>query len=552
MEERKKAVLYARFSSDNQKNESIDFQIRAIKECATRENVDIIETYIDRAKSATTDKRPDFQRMIKDSEDGDFEIVYVFKLDRFARSKYDSVFYKRKLLKNGAKVVSVTEYLDDSPESVILESVLEGMADYYSKNLSNLVNRGMYEGGLKCIHMGGSAPLGLTVEKETRKYIINEEEAKAVKLIFEKYLQGYTVISIITELNSRGFKTKKGAIFGSNSIRNIIKNEKYCGTYIFNKSAAKDAFGKRNNNKTKDEKDIIRVKGAIPSIISEDDYNKAQALMETRRNGGQGRQKAKEIYLLSGGIIKCSCGHAMYGNRRKPKGKPLYVSYRCGDRHKKGVNSECKTPEIRKEYIEDYVLTELENFLVNDNTASNIVDNVNRYVDQESNVYREKLSYIEKELSTIEEGIGNIIKAIMSGFSAEELQAKLDELKKEKVSLELEKSKYSKEVTAPKVDVQTVREKLNSLKEYIKTKNLPECKKLIKNVIQEVTIYQNHVEVKLNMVSFVFEDLEAGKIIKKERKDLYVKNSHDHYFSFLRDRGYKYSREVSQYGVINM
>lgn len=549
METRKKAVLYARFSSENQKNESIDFQIRAIKECAKRDNVDIIETYIDRAKSATTDKRPDFQRMIKDSKGGNFEIVYVFKLDRFARSKYDSVFYKRDLLKNGVKVVSVTEQLDDSPESVILESVLEGMADYYSKNLSNLVNRGMYEGGLKCIHMGGSAPLGLDVEKETRKYIINEEEAKAVRLIFEKYLQGYTVISIITELNSRGFKTKKGASFGSNSIRNIIKNEKYCGTYVFNKSASKDAFGKRNNNKTKDEKDIIRVKGAIPAIISEDDYNRAQALMETRKHGRQGRQKAKEIYLLSG-IIKCSCGHAMYGNRRKPKGKPLYVSYRCGARHKKGVNSECKTPEIRKEYIEDYVLTELENFLVNDDTASNIVDNVNRYVDQESNVYREKLTYIEKELATIDRQTANIVEAIMNGFSSEELKSKLDELKKQKTTLELEKGKYSKEVTAPKVDVQTVREKLNNLKEYIKTRNLPECKKLIKDFVNSVNIYDDHVEVKLNMVSFVFEDLEAGEKIKKKRKDLYVKHSHDHYFSFLRDRGYKYNREVSQYGII--
>ena len=548
MNKKTKAVIYARFSSENQRDESIDAQIRAIQEYAKRNDIEIIEIYTDRARSATSDKRPDFQRMVKDSEKENFDMVIVHKLDRFSRDKYDSVYYKKRFLKNGVKVVSVTEQLDDSPESVILESVLEGMADYYSKNLAREAMKGMKETAYKCQHTGGTPPLGYDVDKETRKYIINKKEAKAVKLIFEKYLQGHTVMSIVEELNDTGYKTKKDVFFGTNSIRSIIKNEKYCGTFVFNKSSSKDAFGRRNNHKTKDEKDIIRIKGGMPSIISEGDYEKAQSLMESKRNGRGGRQKAKEIYLLSG-IIKCKCGHAMYGNRRKPKGKPLYVSYRCGARHKKGVSSECKTPEIRKEYIEDYVLTELENFLVNDETASSIVDRVNKYVDQENHVYREKLSYIEKEIATIDGQIGNIIKAVMDGFSSEELKTKLDELKKEKVRLEIEKIKYSKEVTTPEIDVKIVREKLNHLREYVKTRNLPECRKLIKDFVKEVIVYEDHVEVKLNMVSFVFKDLESGEKIKKKREDLYVKNSHSHYYSFLRDRGYEYSREVSHYGV---
>ncbi|GLI56421.1 recombinase RecD [Propionigenium maris DSM 9537] len=547
MEKKIRGIAYARYSSENQKNESIDFQLRAINDYAKSHNIEVVETYIDRAKSATTDKRPDFQRMIRESEKGEFEVLLLFRLDRFSRDKYDAVFYKKKLLKNGVKVVSVTEQLSDNPESVILESVLEGMADYYSKNLSNLVTRGMLEQSRKAIHIGGKPPLGYDVDKETRKYVINEEEAKSIRIIFEKYLQGHTVMSIVEELNGRGYKTKKGVSFGTNSIRGIIKNEKYCGTFVFNKSASKDAFGRRNNHKTKDEKDIIRVKGGMPAIISEEDYKKAQALMATRKHG-QGRQKAKEIYLLSG-IIKCDCGHAMYGNRRKPKGKPLYISYRCGARHKKGAASECKTPEIRKEYIEDYVLTELENFLVNNETASSIVERVNEYVDQENNVYREKLSYIEKEISTLDGQIGNIIKAIMDGFAQEEFKVKLEELKKEKTRLKLEKSKYSKEVIAPNIDIQTVREKLNHLKGYVKTRNLPECRKLIKDFVKEVIVYESHVEVKLNVASFVFEGLKSGEQIKKKRDDLYVKNSQACYYKFLRERGYKYSREASQYGL---
>lgn len=556
MGSKRKAVIYARFSSENQRDESIDAQVRAIEEYAKRNDIEIIATYIDRARSATSDKRPDFQRMVKDSENGNFDMVIVHKLDRFSRDKYDSVYYKKKLLKNGVKVVSVMEQLDDSPESVILESVLEGMADYYSKNLAREALKGMKETAYKCQHTGGTPPLGYNVDKETRKYIINEEEAKSIRIIFEKYLQGHTVMSIVRELNERGYKTKKGVAFGTNSIRGIIKNEKYCGTFVFNKSASKDAFGRRNNHKIKDEKDIIKIKGGIPAIISDEDYNKAQAIMETRKKGGQGRQKSKECYLLSG-IIYCSCGAAMYGNRRKPKGKPLYVSYRCKNRHKKagvfideqGNKNECKTPEIRKEYIEDYVLTELETFLVNDTTASSIVENVNKYVDQENNVYREKLRYVEKELNTIEGQISNIIKAIMDGFAQEEFKVKLEELKDEKNRLEQEKSKYSKEVTAPKIDVKTVREKLNDLKEYVKTRNLPECKKLIKDFVECVIIKKDRVEIKLNTVSFVFDGLEAGEEIKKKREDLYVKNSGDCYHTFLREKGYKYSREVSTYGL---
>jgi site-specific DNA recombinase len=547
MNKKTKAVIYARFSSENQRDESIDAQIRAIQEYAKRNNIEIIEIYTDRARSATSDKRPDFQRMVKDSEKENFDMVIVHKLDRFSRDKYDSVYYKKRHLKNGVKVVSVTEQLDDSPESVILESVLEGMADYYSKNLAREAMKGMKETAYKCQHTGGTPPLGYDVDKETRKYIINPNEAEAVKLIFEKYLQGHTVMSIVNELNDRGYRTKKGVLFGTNSIRSIIKNEKYCGTFVFNKSASKDAFGRRNGSKTKDDKDIIKIKGGVPAIVTEDDYNRAQSLMESKMNGKGGRQKAKEIYLLSG-IIKCKCGHAMYGNRRKPKGKPLYVSYRCGARHKKGVNSDCKTPEIRKEYIEDYVLTELENFLVNDEVASSIVENVNKYVDQENNVYKEKLSYIKKEVTTIDGQIGNIIKAVMDGFSSEELKTKLDELKKEKGRLEIEKIKYSKEVTAPEIDVKTVREKLNHLREYVKTRNLPECRKLIKDFVKEVIVYEDHVEVKLNMVSFVFEGLDEGDKIKKKREDLYVKNSQACYHRFLREKGYEYSREESNYG----
>ena len=185
-----KVALYARFSSDNQRSESIDAQIRAMKAYCKQHNFVIINTYIDEAKSATTDRRPAFQQMIADSSNHTFDILLVHKLDRFARNRYDSAVYKRELKKNGVLVYSVLENLDNSPESIMMEAVLEGMSEYYSQNLSREVMKGMRENALQCKHTGGIPPLGYDLDEEKR-LIINPHEAEAVKLIFDLYYQGY-------------------------------------------------------------------------------------------------------------------------------------------------------------------------------------------------------------------------------------------------------------------------------------------------------------------------------------------------------------------------
>lgn len=156
----KRAVAYARFSSSMQREESIDAQIRAIQDYAQRQGYVLVNTYIDRAVSATSDKRPEFQNMIADAASNSFEAVIVHKLDRFARSRYDSAHYKYQLKRHGVSVLSVSENLDDSPESVVLEAVLEGMAEYYSKNLAREVEKGKQENARKGHHVGGTPPLG--------------------------------------------------------------------------------------------------------------------------------------------------------------------------------------------------------------------------------------------------------------------------------------------------------------------------------------------------------------------------------------------------------
>jgi len=126
----KNAVGYYRYSSDNQREESIEAQMRAVKDYAERNGYIIVEEYIDRKTTGTTDHRPEFQRMISDSAKAGFSVVLVHKLDRFARNRNDSIVNKVTLKRHGVSVISVTEPLDGSPESIILESVLEAMAEY--------------------------------------------------------------------------------------------------------------------------------------------------------------------------------------------------------------------------------------------------------------------------------------------------------------------------------------------------------------------------------------------------------------------------------------
>lgn len=205
-----RAALYARFSSDNQRSESIDAQIRAMTAYCTQHRISIVDTYVDEAKSATTDRRPSFQQMIADSVSHRFNIVLVHKLDRFARNRYDSAVYKRELKKNGVSVYSVLENLDDSPESIMMESVLEGMSEYYSQNLAREVMKGMRETALQCKHTGGKPPLGYDVDPVTRKLVINPQEAEAVRLIFSMYSVGCGYSEVIDALYEAGYKTKKG------------------------------------------------------------------------------------------------------------------------------------------------------------------------------------------------------------------------------------------------------------------------------------------------------------------------------------------------------
>jgi site-specific DNA recombinase len=488
----KVGVIYARFSSTNQRDESIDAQVRACTEYAKHNGIEIVKVYADHAKTGTNSDREQFQQMIKDAEKGQFKYLIIHKLDRFSRSKYDSVVYKHKLKISGVILLSVLEKLDGSLESGVLESLLETIAQYSSENLAREVMKGMKESAYACTHLGGMPPLGYDVDPQTHKYIINEIEAKTIRVIFEKYSDGLGYSQLLAYLNERGYKTKNGNAFGKNSLNSILKNEKYVGRFIFNKKLEKDVSGKRNPQmKPRDE--WIIVENGLPAIIDEDTFNKVQAkLTQNLKNGG--KHKAKEIYLLSG-LIECGeCGSSVYCNKRYcGRGKSKYASYRCSNR---AQHKGCTNKEIRREYLDNYVLDELYNKLFNDKSIRKLSAMLNEY-------NRRKAMETNGELDSAKDGLAEVIKKIStiihlvseSGIEISTVKDELKQLEERKQALEAYIQEITVTTTVSLITEDMIFDLISQSKEFVKTKNISECRGFIENYIEKVKLYHERVEV---------------------------------------------------------
>ena len=494
----KKAVVYARFSSDNQREESIDAQLRATEEYAKRNQMVIVERYIDRAKSATTDKRPEFQRMMADSAKGLFEVVIVHKLDRFSRDKYDSATYKRKLKKHGIILCSVTENLDGSPESVILESLLEGMAEYYSRNLAREVMKGMRENAHQCKHTGGLPPLGYDVDPLTKKYVVNEQEAPAVRLIFQMYLDGFGYDQIVDELNRRCYRSKLGRPIGKGSIHDILRNEKYSGVYVFNRSAAKDYEGKRNNHLSKADDDVIRVPGGMPAIIDFEDFAKAKEKMLSNKKR-PGAYKAKEHYLLSGLIVCGECleregkAYSMMGNvKHSGRDKRKHVTYRCSNRENA---KQCNNKELRREYIEEFVLEQLEKRIFSEKAIPKLVKQLNEFRSKQSQESSGEIQRLTVLVADLSKQSSNLVHAIAQGCGESLLLGKLQELEERKIQAETALANLTKCQAEEPIDETILRRVLGQFRQYVKERNILDVKKFISNYIKQVIVYKDHVVV---------------------------------------------------------
>ena len=401
------AVIYARYSSDNQREESIEGQIRECTAYAEKNGITIVKHYIDRAISAKTDNRPEFQQMIKDSDKKLFDIVLVWKLDRFARNRYDSARYKTQLKKNGVKLMSATEVISEGPEGIILESVLEGYAEYYSADLAEKVVRGQTENILKGRCNGGRGTFGYTLDSE-RKFHIDPLTSPFVLESFRKYNEGSTMKEIRDWLNENGIKNPVGGAFTYNSVEHMLKNWRYIGELKF--------------------RDVV-VPDAIPPIIPLELFEDVQEKIAKNKKA-PARRKAEDDYLLTTKLFCGYCGALMFGESGTSRTGEVHRYYKCATAKK---HKGCKKKTVRKEWLEDLVVNETMKMIRDDDCIRSIVDAVMILQEQENTV----LPLLEKQMKDIERGIENLLNAIQEGILTSSTKGRLEKLEAQQKELEI-------------------------------------------------------------------------------------------------------------------
>lgn len=485
-------VAYARFSSDNQREESIDAQLRAIREYCERKEYVLVDTYIDEAESAMTDDRPSFLRMIDDAENATWSVVLVHKLDRFSRNRYDSAIYKRKLKDYGIRVESVLEHLDDSPESVILESVLEGMAEYYSLNLGREVKKGHRENALKCMHNGGRTPYGFAVASDGT-YTINEHEAEAVRKLYELITHGYTLQQAADTLTNQGYCRRDGSPFDMISLSRMLHNEKYAGTYIFNRRKEIKRNGKTVQIQNP-ESEIIRIEGGMPAIVTRELFDEVQRIMKRRsKMGDKVSRRAREVYLLQGIFYCGNCGSSMVGTRRTDhRYNKDRIVYECGGRRKH--RTDCRLRAINRDYIEDIVIDYVEQNILSDDAMGKVKELILETVkDMEKNIPT-SLDALNKELAETKAAQSKLIDAITSGIDISSVKDRLVELEDKKNSLtarieELDSQKQAADsMRGARLDAH--------LEDYRNIRSQPRArqKEVLHKFVNRVTIYDNDID----------------------------------------------------------
>ena len=414
-----KAVIYARYSSDNQREESIEGQLRDCMQYAEYNDIQVVDSYIDRAMSAKTDNRPNFQQMIKDSAKRLFDVIIVWKLDRFARNRFDSAYYKNILKKNGVRVISAKESISEGAEGIILESVLEGYAEYYSVELAEKVNRGMTDNALKAMSNGGITPLGYYLDDEQHLQI-DEKKAPFLREIFQRYADGEMIKTIIDDMNARGvgitvrMKKKAGKKayekpLGYNNVRRMLSNRKYIGEYRF--------------------KDIV-IEDAIPAIIDKDLFEKVQKRIAVNTRA-PAIHKAEDEYLLTTHLFCGKCKAMMIGDSGKGKKGTVYHYYKCVNTKKRHT---CDKKAIGKEKIENAVIKAVMDKIMDDKLMEQLSYKLYDLQMQGSSI----LPALQTQLSDVESGIDNMLNAIQQGIVLESTKKRLSDLENRKKELEIE------------------------------------------------------------------------------------------------------------------
>lgn len=376
----KKAVIYARYSCEKQTEISIEGQLEECGKYALENSYEIVNTYIDRAVSGRTDQRDGFQQMLKDSALKSFEAVIVYKLDRFSRDKYESAINRHTLRQNGVALLSAKENIPNTPEGIILESVLEGLNQYYSMELAQKINRTFRIKRREGQFLGGRTPFGYRIEN--KRYIINEEEAVIVRDMFDMAIRQCTLVEI----------RHKYPDFSSTRIHKILENHKYVG--------ALEHHGEV-------------FEGVIPAIVDERTFALAQLnLTQTPHN----YHRYSDDYILTGKMYCGLCGHKLRGVSGTSCTGDTYKYYKC--------KKPCELKQISSESIETAIIDELYDLLQSSTKqlAQSIVKVLN------NKLKNTDTTSLQKQKTSVERKIKNVYEAIENIGYDETLKLRLTQL----------------------------------------------------------------------------------------------------------------------------
>lgn len=419
----KNAVIYARYSSSSQTGQSIEGQLHKCHAFAERNGYTVINEYIDRGKTGTNANRPAFQNMITDSEKGLFSVIIVYMVDRFARSKEDSVLYKALLRRNGVKVLYAEEQIGDTDEGYLIEGLLEMFAEQYSTKLSKRVKHGLVETRAKGNFTGGNLLIGYKVVDH--KVVVDEERAPIIQEVFEKYADGVAMKIIVDELNKRGIRTNKGGKFTINSMQNALRNKKYIGEYYFNDENV----------------------GGYPAIIDKELFNKVQARINQNKHA-PATQKAKVEYLLYGKAFCGCCGSNMVGISGRGRHGEKHYYYACSKKYKAHT---CNKKSEVKDNLEIAIASHVKNYLCVKENAYQIADLV--LVEYKRYITSSRVSDVERKLKDIDQQLDDIVDTMIANNKnatiLKKLNEKADDLTQQKEFLESELAKLKLALALP-------------------------------------------------------------------------------------------------------
>lgn len=401
------AIIYARYSSHNQRDVSIEQQIEACRKHAAELGLTITDTYEDRAISGRTDNRPAFQRMMRDAEDGKFQYVLAWKSNRMGRNMMQAMVNESRLMDCGVKVFYAEEDFDDSAAGRFALRSMMNVNQFYSDNLAEDVRRGLMDNASKCM-ANGRQPLGYK-RGEGGKVVVDEPAAAIVREIYTRIASGEMFMDIARDLNRRGIKTQSGSEWNKSSFKVLCRNERYRGIYIYGDT---------------------RIEGGIPPIVDDVLWYKVQEVLKVKKSKNRHHCPSDEDYLLTGKLRCGKCGGYMIGMSGRSKTGDVHHYYACQNRR---VGHTCDKKNIRRDVVEPAVAQAIKQYCLTDDAIEWITDQTIAYWEDEDR--KLQIDSIENDLSAVQSSISNVMKAIEMGVITETTRDRLIELERQQTDL---------------------------------------------------------------------------------------------------------------------